>query len=87
MFEINGRTIAENKPPYIIAEISANHNGSIDNAYSIIDMAKRAGADAVKIQTYTADTLTLNASDSAGIWSGPSINPINGQIDLNSTES
>lgn len=78
MFEINGRTIAENKPPYIIAEISANHNGSIDNAYSIIDMAKRAGADAVKMQTYTPDTITLNSKNAdfmitEGLWAGNSL--------------
>ena len=78
MFEINGRTIGENEPPYIIAEISANHNGSIDNAYSIIDMAKRAGADAVKMQTYTPDTITLNSKNAdfmitEGLWAGNSL--------------
>jgi pseudaminic acid synthase len=78
MFEINGRTIDENQPPYIIAEISANHNGNIDNAYSIIDMAKRAGADAVKMQTYTPDTITLNSKNAdfiitEGLWAGNSL--------------
>lgn len=47
-------------PPYVIAEMSANHNGKLENAFRIIDEAKNAGADAVKIQTYTADTMTLN---------------------------
>ena len=61
MFQIDGREISPNMPPYIIAEISANHNGKIDNAYKIIDMAKRAGAHAIKMQTYTPDTITPNS--------------------------
>ena len=75
MFEINGHEIGETQPPYIIAEISANHNGKIDNAFKIIDMAKRAGADAIKMQTYTPDTITLNSTKSDfqikdGLWAG-----------------
>ena len=58
---INGREIGSNCPPYIIAEMSANHNGKIENAFEIIKLAKQCGADAVKIQTYTADTITLNS--------------------------
>ena len=57
--EINGRKIGDDFPPYIIAEMSANHNDGINNAYKIIDMAKACGADAVKWQTYTADTITM----------------------------
>ncbi len=57
---INGREIGKGFPPYIIAEMSGNHNGSIDRAISIIKQAKKSGADAVKLQTYTADTMTLN---------------------------
>ena len=57
---INGREISATKPPYIIAEMSANHNGDINNAYKIIDMAKSCGADAVKMQTYRPDTITMN---------------------------
>jgi len=73
--EINGRRIAPDQPPYIIAEISANHNGKIENALRLIDEAKKAGADAVKIQTYTADTITLNADSEdfqikGGLWHG-----------------
>ena len=49
---INRREIGLNQPPYIIAEMSANHNGSIDNAFKIIEMASDSGADAVKLQTY-----------------------------------
>ena len=61
--------------PYIIAEMSANHAGRIENAYRIIEEAAEAGADCVKIQTYTADTLTIDCSDEpyvikGGLWDG-----------------
>ena len=62
---INNKEISLDVPPYIIGEISANHNGSIENAFKIIDKAKECGASAVKMQTYTADTITLKSdSDS-----------------------
>ena len=48
---INGRLIAEDAPPYVIAELSANHNGKFETAIEIIKSAKRCGADVVKIQT------------------------------------
>jgi pseudaminic acid synthase len=72
---IAGRLIGGNAPPYIIAEISANHNGSIQQAFKLIDAARVAGADAVKLQTYTPDTLTLNLSTDdfqihGGLWDG-----------------
>jgi pseudaminic acid synthase len=72
---IAGRCIAIDRPPYIIAEMSANHNGSIENAFKIIEAAKQSGADAVKLQTYRPDTITLNCDSEdfqihGGIWDG-----------------
>ena len=58
---IAGRRIATDAAPYIIAELSANHNGNFDTALEIINQAKASGADAIKLQTYTADTITLNS--------------------------
>lgn len=60
---------------YVIAEMSANHAGKIENAFQIIEEAAKAGADCVKIQTYTADTLTINCQDEpyiikGGLWDG-----------------
>ena len=78
---INQRMIGPDHPPYIIAEMSANHNGNIENAFKIIDMAKRCGADAVKLQTYTADTITLPSRSEefiikSGKWSGMSLHEL-----------
>lgn len=75
MINIGTAIVSQNSPPSIIAEISANHNGSIQSAKALISAAKNAGADAVKIQTYTADTLTLNSDKDDfiiqdGLWSG-----------------
>jgi pseudaminic acid synthase len=60
-FKIGGRTIGSGAPCYVIAELSANHNQSLDRAEQILRAARDAGADAVKLQTYTADTLTLRS--------------------------
>lgn len=77
-FKINNRSIGHNFSPYVIAEMSANHNGKIENAYKIIDMAKRAGADAVKLQTYRPDTITMDMRTpefmiEGGLWGGQSL--------------
>lgn len=58
--EINGRRIGPGYPAYLVAEMSGNHHKSFDRAVEIIKAAKAAGADAIKVQTYTADTITLN---------------------------
>lgn len=75
---IAGRRIATDEPPYVIAELSANHNGRLDTALTIIEEAKKAGADAVKLQTYTADTITLNCDAEefqihGGLWDGKTL--------------
>jgi pseudaminic acid synthase len=76
--QIAGRRIAADTPPYVIAELSANHNGKLDTAMKIIVEAKKAGADAVKLQTYTADTITLNCEAEeflihGGLWDGKTL--------------
>ena len=74
--KIDGFTINENSPVFIIAELSANHNGSIDTAKETIRAAKRAGADAIKFQTYTPDTMTIDVKgedfmlSQGTIWDG-----------------
>ena len=60
VIHIDGRPIGQGHAPYVIAELSANHNGRLDTALKLIEEAKKAGADAVKLQTYTADTITLD---------------------------
>lgn len=75
---IAGRRIALDAPPYVIAELSANHNGRLETALKIIEEAKRAGADAVKLQTYTADTITLDCDAEefqihGGLWDGKTL--------------
>ncbi len=73
--EIAGVGIGQGCPPYIIAEMSANHGGSLEQARKLVTAAVEAGASAVKLQTYTADTITLRSDNeefriSGGLWDG-----------------
>ena len=76
--KIAGRYIGDGYTPYIIAEMSANHNGNINAALRLIEEAKRAGADAIKIQTYRPDTITLKSDlpdfqITDGLWAGKTL--------------
>ena len=72
--DIAGRTVGDGCEPYVIAELSANHNGSLDRAKQIVEAAAGAGVDALKLQTYTADTMTLPGAytiqDKESLWHG-----------------
>lgn len=74
-FEIDGRPIGPGHPPFVIAEVSGNHNRDLAKALRLIEVAKEAGADAVKFQTYTADSMTVPSDDPefqimSGTWAG-----------------
>src|SRR5687768_8539708 len=76
-FEIAGRGVGKGHRPYLIAEMWGNHKQSLDRALQIVDAAAGSGANAIKLKTYTADTMTLNVhapgfviDDPASLWAG-----------------
>lgn len=86
MIEIGGRSIGVEHPPFVIAEMSGNHNHSLDRALEIVDAAAASGAHALKIQTYTPDTMTIDLDerefhigDPASLWAGTSLYKLYGE--------
>ena len=81
-FSIRGREIGPGRPVYVIAELSANHGGSYDTAARIVEESAKTGADAVKLQTYTADTITIDSDAApfrhgdASLWAGTTLHKL-----------
>lgn len=84
VFEIAGRKIGAGHPPYVVCELSGNHNGSLERALQLIDAAAATGADAIKIQTYTPDTLTIDSDRpefklKGGLWDNKTLYELYGE--------
>lgn len=86
MISIGGRKIGAGEPPFVIAEMSGNHNQSLERGLEIVEAAAKAGAHALKIQTYTPDTMTIDLderefhiSDSKSLWAGASLYELYGK--------
>ena len=84
--KIGNREIGAGHPPFVIAEMSGNHNQSLERALEIVEAAARTGAHALKIQTYTPDTMTLDLderefhiSDPNSLWAGTSLHKLYGE--------
>ena len=82
-FQIGDRRIGDDYPPFIIAEMSGNHNQSLERALQIVDAAAAAGAHAIKSKTYTADTITLDVrgdgfdiTDKGSLWYGRNLHEL-----------
>src|SRR6187455_1785390 len=80
LISIKNKKIESGNKPFIIAEMSGNHNQSIDKAFEIVKAAANAGVDAIKLQTYTADTITFNGNsdefrikDENSLWKGQNL--------------
>jgi len=83
MIELDHLHISEDRRPFIIAEMSGNHNQSLDRALALVDAAAEAGADAIKLQTFTADTMTLDSANpeftiqnKSSLWQGQSLHKL-----------
>ena len=81
--EIDGRPIGADHPPFVIAEMSGNHNQSLERALEIVDAAAQSGAHAIKLQTFTADTITLDVrggsfdiDDPNSPWAGKNLHDL-----------
>jgi N-acetylneuraminate synthase len=84
VLEIAGRKIGTGHPPYVVCELSGNHNGNLDRALQLIDAAAATGADAIKIQTYTPDTLTIDSDRpefklKGGLWDNKTLYELYGE--------